>query len=827
MCAGCRPGAPVRAIRVSYNADRPQWLESRARSPVPASVAARQIDVIRVWDGAVYFGVRGYGIAVHTPATGAWDIFPYDYSSFNKELIINDIVVMQGLVYAGAAGGLLRLDPGARAWTAFKNPRSAASNDIFRLTGRDGLLWIATSGGLATFDPVSEKFALIHQDPYFNIVSAAGAAWANRGGAQGGVCRIDTHARALGQAWPPDAGAVLGIEMMAEPGRIAMPRPNGLVFFYTDKPHYEFVYKPEEFPEFFATSIARYQGTYLLGTRSGLVQYDPRKNTWLLITRDAGLASTRVTALAVHDGLIYMGFVNGARIVAPDMFAQMRYLAENPGRAADANPDGTVVSEDPGGIQPWRLITTQQGLFSNDISALLSLDGATWVGSHSLGLNRVALDTLDVTSYVPPKFSANNIPATPIMELAERDGVLWHGGYSFYGGFDIKKGAWRTRPASDTVLENTDVEALWAGPGQVWMGVRKQGVRVLENGSWRVYPGDHISLSPFTTDIVHAEDALWLSGDIGLRRYNAKNDGFVYVDIGGVMDIETMDGDGGAVLWLGCRERSAPAGPENTGLYRYNVRTRHMVRFNELGDIPGAQVLKVAVDGPFVWAAHEQGVSRYDRMTGEFTHYGPRDGLEAGAFFTLAVNADWLFVGTDQGLYARSILEFDSTAERDQYRRAWRLARQGDNTRAAALFAELAARAKGLQADYLAWRAAHCRALLGDSDGAWRDFQALLQRHPMALLDLDTLSAARQGLPAYVQGLQALQGTLPRSAHSWRLVQAWLAHTGPALDHFARKAEKQGDVQAAELAWSLVLQQNFDPQLRESAAAQIQRLGKK
>jgi hypothetical protein len=813
---------------VSFNAVRPQWLESSARSKVPAAIADRQIDVIRVWDSRVYFGVRDYGIAVHTPATGAWELFPYDFSSFNKELIIIDIVPMQGMVYAGAAGGLLRLDTQTRAWTVFKNPRSAPANDIFRLAARNGLMWIATSDGLVSFDPASESFALIHPGPHLNVVSAQGALWGNLIDVKKpAICRINPQTRKLTGDWTFEGGAVWGIEMMAESGRIAMPKPNGLSFFYTDKPHFEFVYKPDEFPAFLATSIARYGDTYLLGTRSGLVQYDPQKNSWLLITRDAGLPSTRVTALAVHGGLIYMGFTNGALIAAPDMFAQMRRLAENPGKPAGANPDETVVSEDTGGVRPWRLVSTQQGLFSNDISALLGLEGATWVGSNSLGINSVALDTLEVKSYAPGMFPANDIPATPIMELAERDGVLWHGGYAFYGSFDVKKRAWRSRPVSDALLSGTDVEALWAGPGQVWMGVRKQGVRVLENGKWRVYTGDHISLSPFTTDIVQAEDALWLSGDIGLRRYNDKDDGFVYVDIGGVMDIESMAGDGGAALWLGCRERSARAGPENTGLYRYNVRTRHVVRFNELDNSTGARVNKVYVDGPFVWAAHEKGVSRYDRMTGAFTHYGPQDGLDAGAYLTLAVNADWLFVGTDQGLYARPILEFDSPADRGQYRLAWHMARKGDNTRAAALFAELASRAQGLHADYLAWRAAHCRALSGDSDGAWRDFQPLLKRHPMMLLDLDTLAAAREGLPGYVKRLDALQRTLPRNAYSWRLAQAWLAHTGPALEHFARKAEKQGDLKAAALSWNLILQQNFDPQLRKLAAAQIQRLDKR
>lgn len=800
--SGCRRGAPGKSIHVKYQASRPQWIEARARGPVPDALDGKRIDVIRIHKNRAYIGVRDYGIAIYEPRSDAWELYPYDYSRFNENLFIKDILPHGNAVYAGAAGGLLRLNLKTRAWTPFKNRRNPESNSIARMILHGNSLWLATSTGLYTFDTGSESFSLVKEGYFFNVAYAKGAVWCNGTikDSPGTLYRFDPAARKSTGSWTPDPGLSIGIELNVESDRIVMPKANGQVFFRFADKKFEFVYKPDGFPEFLPVTMARYGEQYLMGSKSGLALFNPGKNDWLLITKNAGIIASNVLSLGVIGDLVFLGFPQGLMLVDKGLFAQIEYLARNPGAGcADA-----CVAENSGAVNPWRLLDTSHGLMSNTVISLLPLEQGTWVGVHSLGISRVSGDSLEVKTFIPPGVKKNEVPATQILELAEKNGILWYGGDYFIGKMDAATGKWLTKPQTDDVLRRTNVEALWIGRGQVWAGVRKQGIRVLEKGRWRLYPGERILLSPYVTDIVHAEDALWISADFGLRRYNDVDDGFVYVELGGVMDIESMSSDGGAVLWIGCRERSAPPSEINTGLYRYNVRTRHMVRFNEL-DNPGLgdRVNKVFADGPFVWIAHEKGVSRYDRLTGEFTHFGAADGLEASEYLTVAVNADWLFVGTDQGLYARRILEFEDPAVRDQYRDAWHLARKGNHGRAAAQYASLRARAKSQHpeyADYLAWRASSERALAGDTDLAWRDFQPLLKKHPLLLLDLDTLAAARLGFDGYAQRLIDLRDSLPQRARNKRLAAAWLKHADYALEQFAKRSEKKGEHKAAERA---------------------------
>ncbi|MFC1474683.1 tetratricopeptide repeat protein, partial [bacterium] len=457
------------------------------------------------------------------------------------------------------------------------------------------------------------------------------------------------------------------------------------------------------------------------------------------------------------------------------------------------------------------------GLLNDKISAILPVGDSVWLGSHIFGLTKLSLTDLGIENFTYESSEKKVAYSAITSELVLDDNIIWYGGYGFHGRFNIADEEWMEPPQRIAEDFQHNIEALHVERDKVWMGVRKEGFRVLDraSGEWKRYQSSYLDISPFLTDIKRVGDTLFFSMDTGLKRYSEKNNSFRRVDVS-VFDIESMSPDG-SDLWLGSRERSMTAGSNNTGLYRYNTKTCHLTSFNTLPDSRGTHVNKVVTDGPFVWVASGQGLERFCRLTGEWDSYTFGESLATDDVYTLAISGNTLLFGTDNGLFIKTIRQFDSEEDAELYRQAWHAEKAGDSAGAAEIYSTLASVLPRKEADYILYRRARCLESAGNSARALAIYEKLLVDYPLLLADIETVYSSAHGMDTYLQKLQALESGYPEGSRERALCSAYLKNIDVSLKLLASRMERSGNKEKAIKYWKLVSRVTEKPDLKKEA----------
>lgn len=499
------------------------------------------------------------------------------------------------VVLAWACAGMAE-EPKRWAHQAWSTEDGLPQNSVHAvLEARDGLMWVATEGGLARFDGYSFRGfgvsaasagALPSEDLCCIVEDRAGALWV---GTSGGLVRGD------GQRF-------------ARVGGVAAVR--GLA--------------------------ATDDGAVLALTAEGLFRGDAGSMT----PTDAG----GVTAVAAApDGSVWIaapegvmryshGRISSAGLAGTWAGAPVLGLASTAGGGVWLRTARTLVlarSGDP--TRPARSWQAGRDLPGTRVEAVLAdADGGAWVGTNR-GLVRVAAD--GAVSTPSPELSSASVLAI----TRDSEGDVWVGTETA-GLHILRPQRFRTVPGMEDQAITSVVEST---VGAMWLGTREDGLRVVRSGQVeRPAASDKLASRVVLALAAGAHNDVWVGTPDGLNHIEAGGRLSLLSSANGLPDdfVRSLLVEPDGSVWVGTRRGLAHVA--GGGVDR--VLTREDGLRSEL---VGALLRTPEGD---LWIATLNGLSRLH--DGRITTYTVHDGLAGNVVTSLAADgAGALWVGTRDG----------------------------------------------------------------------------------------------------------------------------------------------------------------------------------
>jgi ligand-binding sensor domain-containing protein len=290
--------------------------------------------------------------------------------------------------------------------------------------------------------------------------------------------------------------------------------------------------------------------------------------------------------------------------------------------------------------ETWTVLTTADGLLSEQVSGALLTGDALWVSSDE-GLSRIDVETHGVETF----------PQSGIYAMQQAaGGDIWFGGAGRALRYDPDSGDWQEFEATSGGIPARDVTDIVADDNRVWLGTYGGGVAFYDGSQWEtwtteeklggnlieairqdrdgvlwfMHPGTGLSRYEPARDTwqmfgqaegaldwpgIHAVDSdgnVWIGGYGELLRYDGHSwQSFTAPELTGV-EIDAIEIGPGDVKWL----------VTNSGIMRHDPATDEWDTFAGLYD-PNTESppsILAASDGT-VWLGMEKGVVRYDGRT--------------------------------------------------------------------------------------------------------------------------------------------------------------------------------------------------------------------
>ncbi|MCK4412315.1 MAG: hypothetical protein KAY32_02100 [Candidatus Eisenbacteria sp.] len=258
-----------------------------------------------------------------------------------------------------------------------------------------------------------------------------------------------------------------------------------------------------------------------------------------------------------------------------------------------------------------------------------------WIGNHAAyptpttgGVTR--FDGSTWTSYTPGN---SGLPDTFVYSIAVTGSVIFCGtgnaGSASYDGF-----TWRSYETSNEPHTNwiTCIEdgSLGTDDAKLYFGTNHYGIAILDGTDWSSYTTENSDLGDNYVNDVHISDGiLWVCAQFtGLwefdgatwENYNSGNSGL----LGDI--ILSADTDSQGNLWLGTAGWDGPYG-QNGAVAKYDGSSWTNYYLDNSGLIDD-DALQVAVDlGDTVWVGTEEGISKFDGVSGWTSYHTGNSGL--------------------------------------------------------------------------------------------------------------------------------------------------------------------------------------------------------
>ncbi|MBD9434801.1 hypothetical protein IB223_01745 [Pseudoxanthomonas sp. PXM03] len=497
------------------------------------------------------------GLDVFEPRTGTFSRTRYANAS-TMPLVQSLYEDPQGLMWLATTGGLYALDATGTLRAHFQanpaDPGSLASTDVrFATQDRAGTFWIAGSAGLEAIDPTSGhvlvRIALPEPREISFVEDRAGILWIAHAGGNG-LSSFDRATHTL--------------------------------------THYRFVDSK-------GAPVSRF-----------------------------GIFS----ALEDRDGRLWLG-TGGAGLLRLDVERRrvVRYR-NNPG--------------DP------------QSLSGDDVVALFQdRDGDIWVALHGERLNLFSPRTAPFRKLPPrpvavPSRSERMVNA--ILEVDERS--LWISYLGMLLGVDQETGQ-REDLHRKLGLQSDVIAMAKDARGRIWLGTVGTGIVMREPSGrlarYRHDPGDPRSLANDVVNdvLVDRSQNLWFATWGGLVRFDERTGTFeTYKPSGMDPKYLTLTEDDDGKIWLGTHRY---------GLQRFDPATRSFTTYPPTGaprGVSNGRVNAVHVDRRgAVWVGTQNGLDRLDAATGRIRSHHAQDGLPGNAVSCLLEDArGGIWLGTDNGI---------------------------------------------------------------------------------------------------------------------------------------------------------------------------------
>lgn len=789
---------------LSYDIHRPEWIYSEGTQNIPLEIAGKKAMSAERCGDSVLYGIYGYGLAEYELNTESWKLTPIDV----REVVVSGIGCSDATIYAGISGhGIMEIDRRTGEKHIYVNGTGSEQNRFLGLIYYEGKAWAPTEVGLYVYDVISKSYELIIDTRCMGITLAEGKiilATVERPGRT--ILEYDAlSAKEERRIKIPGEVRVYGA-VHYENGILYLLSNNGITLFNTEDASYQFYDGYEYLGKSRIGRIAVYEGYIVCGTDNGILVLDLNETKWTLMGVGSGIPAGMQSSIASVGGYLFLASDTGPFALSRETFKQAMFLAEP--HAAVAGEGGNSrgeISRETSSLSKWININERDGLLNNSVYSLIMTRDDVWVGTSISGLNRISLEDYSVKTYMMEGNTEKGL-YHPVAELQKYGDSIFHAGYTFYGEFSIEKEDW-VKPVRVFSLDKPlDSEGLYVDEDGVVMAVRKEGLRFRKRDSeeWEIIDASYLNTSPFMTDITRVRGTYYISMDAGVQKFNLEKKLFRYLETG-LLDIKSLAADGSS-LWIGAKERNVPLGPQNTGLYRYNIYSGNLVEYRLLPDMDATHINDIEVDGPLVWVASEQGLFRLNRLTGEWTSYAGLPEIPPGKVTAVSVFADSIAVGTDAGVFIKKIFLFQNNEMRDIYRKAWELEKAGKYQSAEKLYAELEDTVGESMKGYLEFRRADCLYNDGSYQAAKVMYEYLLEENPLLIADLENLFVETYEYDTYVRALLKEEEVIGEDAAQKKYCEIHLRNVPSSLVKVAARMEKDGKLERAQDYWKLIVE---------------------
>ncbi len=462
--------------------------------------------------GNLWIGTRG-GLHVFTPGAETFIHYRHDPangSSLNDDRVLSILEDRLGTLWVGTFSGLHRMDRATGRFQLFAHdpgdPTSLSENTVRAVfEDRDGRLWVGTDGGLNLFDRKTGDFARYRHDPA-DPHSLGSDRVTTMVEDRGGLLWVGTMGGGVGK-WHPATWSFS--HHRHDPGD-----PSGL----TENLILAFSEDPE--------------GRLWIGTRGGgLDRLDRATGAYAHFRHDpdddATLSEDRVMAL-LHDrrGRLWIGTQAGGLNRYDPATGAFRHYRHDPARPDSLGADGVTSLLEDGRGNLWI------GTFDGGLNRLVSGQHDSLARlRHDVSFARLRRDDADPASLSNDRVSC----------LAEDpEGGLWTG--TFGGGLnrlDPETGRFERflhEPSRPDSLGHDIVTALHVDPqGTLWIGTQGGGLQKLERtdggGGFITYSErDGLANQSIFGILAEGDDALWISTNRGLSRFDKRTESFKNFD---------------------------------------------------------------------------------------------------------------------------------------------------------------------------------------------------------------------------------------------------------------------------------------------------------
>ena len=590
----------------------------------------------------------------------------------------------RGQVWLATEDGLNRFD--GKAFQVYRpdpsDPSSLPAGPIRALAeDASGHLWVACEGGgLARWDPLTDRFVRFHKDPRSaeprlsdDLVTAvatdaAGRVWA--GLRHGGLLRLDLAGGEVEPFGRRDA-RVWAIAPSTS-GDLWVATSAGVDRVDSDSGAYSETVA--------GATRALYEGAdgvlWIGFENGGLGRFHPADASLSTFRHDpsdpASLTDDRVRAIAQDDlGRLWVGTLAGLDLLdsATGRFTHASrdgQLAQSLGRAEilalHRDREGAVwIGTHLAGAARWdRRMPTFSHLRVSEASGSSETpgdivtsfaedsNGALWVGTYGNGLARIDRTSGAITRFRHDVNDPAGLGDDRVMALlADRRGQLWIGtkgaGVQRYDAEGHRFVTHRHDPSNPRSLGADGVMTLYEGPdGTVWVGTFGGGLSGFDraNGTFRNFRHDPEDASSLGSDRVTAvldagEGRLWVGTDGGGLHLFDPATGQARAFRHSPGDPASLPADtvfslhraSDGVLWVGTL---------GGGLARMTGLSTDAPRFTTFGvedGLPNGVVYAIRPDDDGgLWVSTNNGLSRFDPSSRRFDNFSERHGLQGKEF---------------------------------------------------------------------------------------------------------------------------------------------------------------------------------------------------
>ncbi len=411
-----------------------------------------------------------------------------------------------GIVWFGTVdSGLVRLDPITGATTRFVNDPADSSSPVGNriyaiLQDRQGQLWVGTDGGLSLLDSATGSFARyehVAADPSSLSQSDVRSLYQD----EGGVMWVGTGGKGLSK-WNPVTASFQHYKTESTPGRVGLS--NDTISSFSEDAH----------------------GNLWIGTvGGGLNRLDRASGTYTVFAAEPenpdSLSDDRVMALTHdRDGALWIATVRGGLNRYDPVSKTFRAYKNEPGDPTSLGSNGVM-------------------------SLFVDREATLWVGTYGGGLNRFDAESETFTRFLHDPNDSTSLSDDRVTSIAEdAGGKLWIG--TVRGGlnrYDPGTGTfvrYEHDPDARTSLSSNFVMSLHAADRILWVGTLDAGLNRLDIGdstlSSRPTFRRYSERDGLPNDAIYGieagvGDALWLSTNRGLSRFEPGTDSFTNYDV--------------------------------------------------------------------------------------------------------------------------------------------------------------------------------------------------------------------------------------------------------------------------------------------------------